>query len=94
MYISLVIFTNVLIDTNVKDYNVAITIVSFMIALQIPLTFYIVNQLSFEALYKDVPEILSNSQFYLTVLLTVFLLMLPFMIYRRVTQLLLNDQVF
>lgn len=91
MQIALVIWTNVLIDTNIKDMNVFISVIIVLIMMEIPLTFLIVNELKAEALYKDVPEILSNKLFYLTILLVVFLMMLPFMLYRRFSRLIFSD---
>ena len=61
-----------------------------LMLLQIPLTLFMVNVLQGEALWGEVPRILSNANLYLTVLLTVFLLMLPFMLYRRLTRLVLS----
>jgi len=66
-------------------------VVAFLIMLQIPLTFLFVNEIKMEALYKDVPEILGNKLFFLAILLTVFLLMLPFMLYRRCNALFFSD---
>ena len=91
LQISLVLWCNVLIDTNVKDWNVAVGIITFLIFCQIPLTLLIANQFKGEDLYKSVTELLSNKIFYLVILLNVFLLMLPFMLYRRFVRLIYSE---
>jgi uncharacterized membrane protein YidH (DUF202 family) len=51
MQTSLLLFTNCLIVTNVKDFNVGIILVASVIVLQIPATFFFVNVIKVEALY-------------------------------------------
>jgi len=94
MHISLVIFTNVLLFTNIKDFNPCISFVAILIAMEVPITFPLVNMIKTETLYKDVPEIISNKLFFLTIFLTVFLIMLPFMLYRRFSSLVFSAKVY
>ena len=52
---------------------------------------YFVNVIAKEALWHEVPKILQSKAFYLSIVLIVFLLMLPFMAYRRFTRLIFSD---
>ena len=51
--------------------------------LQIPITLFLVNWLDTEYLWHDVPEILEDGRIYLVIFLVVFVMMLPFFIYKR-----------
>ena len=51
-------WVNILIDTNIKDMNVFMVLIITIIMMFVPLTFFLANEIEFEALYKDVPEIL------------------------------------
>ena len=88
---SLIIFTVVLISTNIKDFNLALGVFVSIISVQIILQPAIVNLVKKEYLYHEVPTVLKNGQFWLVVLATVFLLMLPYMLYRRFMALVFSD---
>ena len=89
---SLSIFTNVLIDTNVKDFNLAISVIAVVMMLNIIVQLCIVNMIAKEQLYQTVPEILSDGLFWLVILLNTFLLMLPFMLFRRCSSLICSKR--
>ena len=90
----LVGWSNVLIATNIKDFNVVIGVAVTAISLQIPLTFVIVNYLKTEDLYLEVLETFDHGQVYLVLLLVIFALMLPFMLYRRCKRLIYSEHPF
>ena len=94
LQICLVGWSNVLIATNIKDFNVMIGVAVVAISLQIPLTFLIVNELKTEDLYKEVSETFDHGQVYLVLLLVIFALMLPFMLYRRCKRLIYSKHPF
>ena len=83
-----------LIATNIKDFNVVIGVAVFGISLQVPLTFFIVNVLKTEDLYGDVPETFDHGQVFFVLLLVIFALMLPFMLYRRCKRLVFSEHPF
>ena len=43
MHIILVVFTNVLLMTNIKDFNPCISIIAILISIEVLLTFPLVN---------------------------------------------------
>ena len=94
LQVCLVGWSNVLIATNIKDFNVVIGVAVFGISLQVPLTFFIVNVLKTEDLYGDVPETFDHGQVFFVLLLVIFALMLPFMLYRRCKRLVFSEHPF
>ena len=94
LQVCLVGWANVLIATNIKDFNAVIGVAVVAISLQVPLTFFIVDVLKTEDLYGDVPETLEHGQVYFVLLLVIFALMLPFMLYRRCMRLIYSEHPF
>lgn len=94
LQISLLMFVNVLMQTNIKDYNCVMKIFVIGISMQMPLTLVFVNNWEKEALYRNVPEVISDPKFWLIVLLITFLLMFPYMIYRRFSQIIFSDRIY
>lgn len=91
LQISLVVFANTLINTQIRDHNAVMVGSHMFILLQLPFTFYLINEVKREALWHDIPEVLQNSTFYLAIFLTVWMLMLPFMLWRRCKRLVYSD---
>ena len=78
-----VIWANTLFNTSIKDYNPMLVGLQTFILLQIPFTLFLVNWLPTEYLWHDVPEIIEDARIYLVIFLVVFLMMLPFVVYKR-----------
>ena len=73
--------------TNVRDWNPVLIVASTYSCSLILIQLAVASVYEKELLYKEVPSILENKLFWPTIILNVFLMMLPYMLYRRFTQL-------